>query len=460
MESVSETASFSSAGEYFASKRADSWRCGRCAATASSTLDGKPPASCLLEVGGCGRSRDDDEAYTYFVPADWSDAKVQLAVDAFVQPGQRLFNEIVSNLQRHFYLKEPWQYRILALYVLQCKVATGLPSVFYIGLGGTKGSGKTTLQVHLVRLARGHAYSNVSIPTFARKMKHGDNVSIDEIDESRGKEYDSIRDALLRDGYRAEGPKYERWDYKKNCAEIFSVFGPKVFGYRQGLEDALRSRSFPIPTVKPIGASGAEYVNANLWPEDDGLPTRLDEWAVSALKAHSPETLKALVQEESFQGRLKRAVPEIGANRETELSTIGLLVAEMAGVDVTDDLRAANEAATSLGDPEPLEQLRLAVRALIRDAREKGNVGIDGSVRLLQRVVRDNVNNLRLLQKQRTLSDGEFAKWRRDLGVDDNLLKHPKNKTTWIIPKSLADAILLSGDEDPEANRLTPEANP
>jgi hypothetical protein len=393
---------------------------------------------------------DDDANYTFFYPADWSDVKVQSAIDSFTEPGQRLFNEVVWNFQRHFYLKEPWQYRILALYVLQCKVATGLPAVFYIGIGGTKGSGKTTLQAHIARLAKGHIYSNVSIPTFARKMKHGDNVCIDEIDESRGKDYDTIRDALLRDGYSSNGPKYERWDYKKNQAEIFSVFGPKVFGYRGGLEDALRSRTFPIPTVKPVGEDGAKYVSANLWPEDDGLPQRLDEWGKGALEAmgRREHTMKEIVGGESFQDRLHRAVPEIGANRETELSTIGLLVAEMASVDAVDDLRAANEAAASVGDPEPLEQLRIAVRSLIRLAQENGRVGLDGTVRLLQRDVRENLNGYRAQGKQRPLGDSAFAKWRRDLGIDDNLLAHPKNKTTWIIPKALADAILESGDDD------------
>ena len=450
---------FSSVGEYFASIRSDHFKCQRCGTTAASTLDGRPPVTCLDAWGGCGRSRDDESNYTYFVPADWSEVKILSAIDSFTEPGQRLFNEVVANFERHFYLKEPWQYRILALYVLQCKVATGLPAVFYIGLGGTKGSGKTVLQAHIARLARGHIYSNVSIPTFARKMKHGDNVCIDEIDESRGKDYDTIRDALLRDGYLAGGPKYERWDYKKNQPEIFSVFGPKVFGYRGGLEDALRSRTFPVPTVKPAAGSGTKYVSANLWPEDDGLPQRLDDWGKDALAAMARRELsmKEVVEGDEFQAKLQRAAPEVGTNRETELSTIALLVAEMADIDVVAELRAANEAAKSIGDPEPLEQLRLTVRSLIRLAREKGDVGVDGTIRLLQRDVRENLNGYRIQGKQRPLGDSAFAKWRRDLGIDDNMLKHPQNKTTWYIPKGLAEGILLAGDDD-EPNRLTGES--
>jgi len=371
-----------------------------------------------------------------------------------VVDGAALFRDIESNIRRHFYLQETWQYRILSLYVLQCKIAKGLPAVFYVGLGGTKGSGKTSLQAHIVRLARGHVYSNVSIAAFARRMNHGDNICIDEIDESRGKDYDVIRDALLRDGYRANGPKYERWDYKGNAPVAFSVYGPKVFGYRGGLEDALQSRTFPIPSVKPL-AGGEEYVFLNLWPEDDGLPDRLDEWGRTTLAKHPPGTLKALVTETGFRAKLRQSVAEVGANRETELSTIALLVAEVAGIEIVEDLRAANEAAKSVGDPEALEHLRIAVRSLVRRAREKGDIGPDGTVRLRQRDVKENVDGYRVQGKQRPFSDRQLAKWRRDLGVNDNMLKHPKNKTTWYIPKSLADAIMSSEDED-EANSLTP----
>ena len=103
------------------------------------------------------------------------------------------------------------------------------------------------------------------------------------------------------------------------------------------------------------------------------------------------------------------------------------------------------------------EQLRIAVRSLIRLARDKGHVGADGTVRLRQSDVRENVNGYRTQGKQRPLSDGAFAKWRRDLGIDDNLLTHPKNRTTWVIPKPLAAAILESGDDDEvsQTGRLT-----
>src|SRR3989442_9637983 len=160
---------FASAGEYFSSIRSDSWKCHCCATTAASTLDGRPPVTCLADWGGCGRSRDDEANYTYFTPVGWSETKVQSAIDSFTQPGQRLFNEVVWNFQRHFYLKEPWQYRILALYVLQCKVATGLPAVFYIRIRRTKRLGKTLLHAHISPLARGHNYSHLSNPALPRK---------------------------------------------------------------------------------------------------------------------------------------------------------------------------------------------------------------------------------------------------------------------------------------------------
>ncbi len=438
--------------------RADSWRCYRCETEIPSPGDGKPPIGCVEGLGGCGREADCGHAEpvadcdicingaTRFFPAHWSREHCDLYVETELNAGQRLFRDVEANLRRHFYLKEAWQHRIVAIYILQCKVAKGLPGVFYIGLGGTKGSGKTKFQIHIVYLAKGRIYGNVSIPAFARKMQYGDNVCIDEIDESKGTEYDGIRNALLRDGYMANGPNYERWDYKKSTSESFSLYGPKVFSFRSGLEDALQTRTFVIPTVKLVGPEGAKYVNANLYPKYDDLPERLEKWGHDALVAYPVDKLEAIVNSDAFQEKVRRAVRVVGANREYELSTLALLVAEMAGVDIIDDLRAANEAMASITEPEALEQLRASVKALIKD--KVGAIDADGGIRLRQSTVRLNTNNLRIQNKQKPLTDREFARYRRDLGVDDNLLRFPGNKATWVLPATLVQAILEASEDD------------
>src|SRR5256885_3002081 len=78
----------------------DEWRCVRCKTVLPSPGEGRPPISCLSELGGCGRSSDFpcehgpdcDACYTRFFPASWSEAHVQLYIDAGMTPYQQLLD--------------------------------------------------------------------------------------------------------------------------------------------------------------------------------------------------------------------------------------------------------------------------------------------------------------------------------------------------------------------------------
>src|SRR5438876_6433955 len=115
----------------------------------------------------------------------------------------------------------------------------------------------------------------------ARTMSKGRTVVMDEYDATRGKEYDEVRDALLRNGYKSDAPPYVRWDPSKRSADEVPVFGPRLVGYRGGLDEALQDRGYFIPSAKPTGEGGYDFVRANLWQDTGDLPTRLKAWGVA-----------------------------------------------------------------------------------------------------------------------------------------------------------------------------------
>lgn len=83
----------------------DEWRCVRCALVLPSPGEGRPPISCLSELGGCGRETTCCEhdapvegcetcaqGHTRFFPASWGEAHVQLYIDAEMDPYRRLID--------------------------------------------------------------------------------------------------------------------------------------------------------------------------------------------------------------------------------------------------------------------------------------------------------------------------------------------------------------------------------
>lgn len=129
---------FASAAEYFHSHSAPSWRCIRCTMMLPSGLDGTAPVSCLTELGGCGRSRDDDENFTYFVPSDMSEVKVQSAIDSFTDPEPRLSREY-----RRFFSTEDAAPLEACLAAIATSKWEGDPLWLYVV--GPPSSGKTEL---------------------------------------------------------------------------------------------------------------------------------------------------------------------------------------------------------------------------------------------------------------------------------------------------------------------------
>lgn len=373
-----------------------------------------------------------------------------------VLDGPQLFKDTRSLIALHYYFEESWHYTIVTLFVFEAKCALALPAVFYLFFGGAKGSGKSNILDLLCTLTRGLKCENISVSALARSMENGRAVFVDEIDADRGKENNEVRDALLRQGYKANAAPYMRWDAAKKKREEIEIYGPKAATYRSGLnDDALRDRGFQIPTVKATGESGYDYVLRNLWQNTEDIPKRLDEWSRSAVQAFPRDKLKEIAYSAEFKKKVKRVVEELGANRESELVTIALLVAEMAGVDVVEELNAAvRTRETSNEDTaDDLEALSEVVQNLAETGCAKTLVG-SGLVRIKQSLVKHELNRRRKEQNDRPISDRRLAMLRRELGVSESWLSKPGNAVIWNLPERFV------ADLRNKANMANPDSVP
>ncbi len=367
-----------------------------------------------------------------------------------------LFGDVVDFFRRHFYFEKAWHYVIVALFVLQAQVATVLPAVFYLFIGGPFGRGKTALLNLLVKLTNGLLFENVSIARLARSMENGRTICLDEIDIDRGKEYNEISDALLRTGYKADAAPYARWDATKKAADDIPIYGPKAGTFRGEVEEALQSRGYIIPTAKVKGEAGFDYVLANMWPELGDLPERLNAWGEYARKAFREEWVKKTAHTTAFREKVRKAVPELGANRDSELGAMAVLVAEMIRVDVIEELREASELAKTLtgeGLGDLLGELAEIVLEKVGPLQE--SILEDSPVvRLSQKELKDELNRRRKERQEPVLLDRDFAKLRRDFEVKDEWLRRPKNRIVWNLPLPF-----LRGLEDMANSPIPPNPN-
>src|SRR5579864_6171088 len=98
--------------------------------------------------------------------------------------------------------------------------AEALPAVFYLYFGGAFSTGKSNVLSLVAALTDGLMLENVSPPALARVIEKGRTILLDEIDVERGEELDDVMSALLRSGYRRNGPPYVRWNAKDKKPEI------------------------------------------------------------------------------------------------------------------------------------------------------------------------------------------------------------------------------------------------
>jgi hypothetical protein len=351
--------------------------------------------------------------------------------------GPLLFEEVRGVIEDHYCFPKgsEWAYDIAALWVMQVYVSAGLNSVFYLLLAGSKGDGKTSLIDLLCFLSGAINAADISVAALVHALEETPDraVALDEFGVLRDAEKDSAMTAIARNGY-TRGKPYIRFNVKTGQNDECPTFGAKVFGFRGAVDPALEDRGFPLPCVKYVGPGGFRYVQANDGPTVGDLPRRLGSWASDQRTSYPTirEGFKSPRWEETVR---KVLADKIGANRESQLTSVALQVSRLCCIDVGDSLKAAlglraeTSAAnfsTSLAEAfEILSSLSTLSTPLSKEAQ---------FYIVAQREFTAAVNAKRRERHERALSSSELAALRRDLGILDTWLTRPQNKTTWNIP--------------------------
>jgi len=154
-----------------------------------------------------------------------------------------------------------YEFSVTLLFIQQTWLAEILPVVYYLGIKGEFGGGKTVTGEAITFVCRhGYLTGNLSPPFVARSIQEQKiTLMVDELDSIAGYK-DSDLNSIFRQGYR-RGLKYSRVNPDTLESESYLIFGPKLFTVHSEIEEALQTRTIPIhvrETDKP------EYPIVNL----------------------------------------------------------------------------------------------------------------------------------------------------------------------------------------------------
>jgi hypothetical protein len=170
----------------------------------------------------------------------WVDGKKQ----SLTTEGMWNFN---STYLRTF-LDFPHQYEFSTtlLFIQQTWLVELLPVVFYLGIKGEFGGGKTVTGEAVVNVSRhGYLTGNLSPPFVARAIEDQKiSLMVDELDSLAGTK-DSDLNSIFRQGYR-RGSRYSRVNPDTLESESKEIFGPKLFTVHSDIEEALQTRTLPL----------------------------------------------------------------------------------------------------------------------------------------------------------------------------------------------------------------------
>ena len=146
------------------------------------------------------------------------------------------------------FLDFPHQYEFSAtlLFIQQTWLVEILPVVFYLGIKGEFGGGKTVTGEAVVNVSKhGYLTGNLSPPFVARAIEDQKiTLMVDELDSIAGTK-DSDLNSIFRQGYR-RGSRYSRVNPDTLESESKEIFGPKLFTVHSDIEEALQTRTIPL----------------------------------------------------------------------------------------------------------------------------------------------------------------------------------------------------------------------
>ena len=139
-----------------------------------------------------------------------------------------------------------FEFSVTQLFIQQSWLTEILPVVFYLGVKGEFGGGKTVTGEAIVLICKhGYFTGNISPPFVARAIQeHKITLMVDELDTIAGSK-DSDLNGIFRQGYR-RGSRYSRVNPDTLETESYEIFGPKLFTVHSEIEQALQTRTVPI----------------------------------------------------------------------------------------------------------------------------------------------------------------------------------------------------------------------
>jgi len=242
----------------------DEWRCVRCRLVFPSPGEGRPPISCLSDLGGCGRETEwcehenpvegcepCEKGYTRFFPALWNEARVQLYIEA---EGTISLESQADDLRKVIEFTRPEDALLSILAAAQAYLGPGIrpeKCLAYVCFDGPKSSGKTVATEAVVEIAGGKMIRGGTLPAMIRILtedaEHGPPTAlgIDEVDSMQARLPDL--QGILRTGnrwnaeYPISVPKGKGWETR-----LMNVGGFKVFNYSGEPDDATQTRCLMI----------------------------------------------------------------------------------------------------------------------------------------------------------------------------------------------------------------------
>jgi len=356
-----------------------------------------------------------------------------------------------------------YEFNISLLFIQQSWLAEILPVVFYLGIRGEFGGGKTVTGEAISLICKhGYLTGNLSPPFVARTIQDQKiTLMVDELDTIAGSK-DSDLNAIFRQGYR-RGSKYSRINPDTLEPESFDIFGPKVYTVHSEIEEALQTRTIPIhvretadimyPIVNLDKKAFANMVFSEnfLWYLDNiielrdnqfekiqslnvkqldilpaldrlrrGVPPKQEEEVISNIRTKIYEKKRALLTE----AQVKQVSQVTGRN--TELMFLCLTISNMVNVDVNEDLKKTFEQKLV----EEGERTELGYLGMLRDIltslwnEKQGKTEYttaDGYVKISNKELYDKYNEKMKKEYGQGVSPAKFKGYMLEFGFTDAL---------------------------------------
>jgi len=200
-----------------------------------------------------------------------------------------------------------YEFSVGLLFIQQTWLTEVIPVVFYLGVRGEFGGGKTVTGEAICLICRhGYLTGNLSPPFVARAIQEQKiTLMVDELDSVAGSK-DSNLNSIFRQGYR-RGSRYSRIHPDTLEPQSFEIFGPKLYTVHSEIEQALQTRTipihvretanvqYPIVNLDKTAFATAVYTENFLWYMDNILDLKNNQFEkIQSLSANELDILDLL----------------------------------------------------------------------------------------------------------------------------------------------------------------------